>query len=267
MSLKENRFLHPYYLLNMLLFVTYIGLRVQRLNPRELSSADMFGISRETQIYFCLFLMLFTRLLSAPTADVYLASAFMFARVAILLCLWYMSPRLFATFAALWSILFALVPQPRQKMPNSVSTLNNVTFRQRIVRNTYKSFYIVWLHAPWSARCSQLVPVLVSLARRFQHPRIIFTRLDVSKFPDVAKDLGVSISPASKQLPCIVCFKMGKEIARIPVVDANGRVPLDCSKGFTDKQVVQRFDLNSCLQTAKQWEKEAQDRFREKKGN
>lgn len=178
-----------------------------------------------------------------------------------------MSPRLFAAFAALWTILFVVIPQPRQKLPDFVSTLNNVSFRQRVVQNTYKSFYVVWLHAPWSARCSQLVPVLVSLAKSYKHPRVLFTRLDVSKFPDVAKDLGVSVSPVSKQLPCVICFKMGKELARTPVVDASGRVPMDCIKGLTDKQVAQQLDLDRCLNTAKQWEKEAQDRYLQKKGD
>lgn len=265
MALTSNRFVHPYYALNGLLFLAYVTLRVQRLSGGELSLTDMFGITREAQIYFSLGLMLFTRALSAPTLDVYLSSAFMFSRVAVLVCLWYMDSQLAVGFAALWTLLYAVCPQPRYRLPDSIATLNNVTFEQRIAKNKHQTIYVLWCHATWSARCSQLAPVLAALAKSYSHTRVRFGRVDVSKFPGVAEGLEVSMSAASKQLPTIICFKMGKEVARIPQVDSEGKVDAKWSKGFTAAHVAQELGLNQQLQTAKQWEKEAQERYKKSK--
>lgn len=265
MALTSNRFLHPYYVLNIMLFVSFGALRLKRLTPHELSLPDMFGVTREAQIYICVGLMLFSRALSAPTLDAYLSSAFMFARVGVLVCLWYMDMRLAGVFAALWTVLYAVCPQPRHRLPESVATLNNVTYEQRIAKNTHKTIHVLWCHATWSARCSQLAPVLVSLAKSYDHPRLRFARLDMSKYPAVAEKLGVSVSAASKQLPTIICFKMGKEVARIPQVDKDGNVPKQWSRGFTAAHVAQELNLNVHFQTAKQWEKEAKDRYKASK--
>lgn len=265
--MADNRFLHPYYLLNFGLLLAYVTLRLQRLSPGDLARPDMFGITREAQIYFCLSMMLFTRALSAPTLDVYLSSAFMFSRLCVLLCLWYMHARLFAGFAGLWALLYAVCPQPRYRLPDSIITLNNASFDDRITRSDHRSIYIVWCHATWSARCSQLAPVLAQLAKGYVHPRVRFARLDVAKFPAVAEKLGVSVSAASKQLPTVVCFKKGSEVARIPVTDSAGLIPKQWSRGFTASQVAKELDLNTHFAVAQRWETDAQRRFQESKSS
>lgn len=213
------------------------------------------------QIYICLFLMLISRALSAPTLDAYLSSAFMFARVAILVVLWYMDHRFAGIFAALWTLLYAVCPQPRYRLPESIATLNHASFNDRITRNKHKTIYVLWCHATWSARCSQLLPVLAKLAKGYAHPRIRFARLDMSKYPSLAGTLGVSVSPASKQLPTIICFKQGKEVSRIPTVDGSGNIPKEWSRGFTAAHIAKALDLKTHYATAKQWEKDAQSRY------
>ncbi|PXF49680.1 Thioredoxin-related transmembrane protein 2-like [Gracilariopsis chorda] len=259
----DNRFLHPYYVLNVALVLAYVGLRAKRLDPHELSKEDMFGITREAQIYFCLFLMMATRTLSAPTLDAYLSSAFMFLRVAIVVLLWHMDKQLVAVFLALWTMIYAVCPQPRYKLPKSIVTLNNVTYNDRIARNKHKTIYVLWCHATWSARCSQLAPVLASLAKAYDHPRVRFARVDVSKYPTLADTLSVSVSPASKQLPTVICYKQGQEVARIPVMDQRGNLPKQWSRGFKAAHVAEALNLNTHFITAKQWEQEAQQRLRQ----
>lgn len=260
--MPENRFLHPYYLLNVLLCAAYAALRVQRLSGWQLAHQDMFGISREQQIYFCLFLMLITRAMSAPTVDAYLASAFSFARVAILVCLWHMDTRLAVLFLVLWTLIYALCPQPRFRLPPSIATLTTPSFNQRIANNNHRTIYVLWCHASWSARCSQLAPVLASLAKAYSHPRVRFARIDVSKFPDTAEKLGLSISPNSKQLPCVICFKQGKEVGRIPTTDRNGNISKDWYRGFKAGHVAQALNLKIHINTAREWEKEARQRLK-----
>lgn len=263
--MEKSRFFHPYYVLNGLLVVTYITLRMTRLYSHELSRQDMFGVTREAQIYFCLALMLFSRTLSAPTVDAYLSSAFAFTRVAVLTCLYYMSWQLFVTFLALWTLIYAVCPQPRYQLPSCVATLTTPSFNERIARNTHKTIYVLWCHAPWSPRCSQLTPVLAKLASRYDHPRVRFARIDVSRFSDAAEKLGVSIAPTSKQLPCVISFKQGREVARVPKANAAGQIPKEWVHGFTVTQLEQALDLKTLHETATKWEREAQLRYEKKR--
>lgn len=268
----RRRFLHPYYVLNGLLIVSYITLRTQRLSEKQtaLQLIDMFGVSRESQIYFSLTLLLFTRLLSAPTVDAYLSSLFSFTRITILLCLWYLDTPLLLLFTTLWLILYATCPQPRYSLPQSLNivTLNPPSFHSRITTNTHQTIHIVWCHAPWSPRCSQLTPVLAGLALQFKHPRIVFCRVDVSKFGQIADVIGnLSTQPTSKQLPCIIAYKQGKEFGRIPVCDNKHRVPKQFVHGFTKTDVSNALDLKSLYDTAVKWELDAQKRYKEKRTN
>lgn len=261
--MASSRFLHPYYFLNGLLLVSYALLRNTRLDPKDLSMADMFGITREAQVYISLFLILFTRALSAPTLDAYLSSAFMFSRAAILFCLYRMNLQFCLIFAALWTLLYIVCPQPRYRLPESILTLNHVSFQQTIADNNYRTIHVLWCHATWSARCSQLAPVLAALAKAYTHPRIKFCRLDVSKFPGVAEKLSVSISAASKQLPTLLCFVKGKEVARIPIVDSAGRIPVEWKRGFKPGDVARALQLDERFAVAKRWEEDARKRYRE----
>lgn len=262
--MATSRFLHPYYVLNFLLLIAYVALRKQRLSGFQLSQQDMFGVSRESQIYLCLALMLITRALSAPTVDAYISSAFNFSRVTVLACLFYMQPVLAAVFLSLWLVIYAVCPQPRYRLPDSVATLTTPSLHDRVTRNHQRVIHIVWCHAPWSTRCAQLTSVFASLAQSFDHPRVRFSRIDVAKFGDAADELGVSTSAMSKQLPCVIAFKQGREVARIPVLDPTGKIPKDCLRGFNTSQVTQRLDIPGLHKTAMSWEREAQIKYQKK---
>lgn len=259
--MPNSRFLHPYYIFNALLPLCYVLLRLQRLSPQSLAAADMFGVSREQQIYICLLLMLFARALSAPTLDAYLSSAFMFVRVTVLVCIWHMDPRLAALFFALWTVLYVVFPQPRVRLPSTVVALNDVSFRERILRNNHRTIYVVWCHAVWSSRCAQLSPVFAAVVRSYAHVRVKFATLDVAKYAGVADALEVSTSPTSKQLPAVICFKQGRELARLPLLNQAGNVPVQFARGFTAAQLAQQLQLDAMLKTAQQWEEEAQRKY------
>lgn len=263
--MEKSRFLHPYYILNSLLLISYVALRMKHISSIALSQQDMFGITREATIYFCLSLMLFVRALSSPTFDVYISAAFSYCRITILVCLYHMHWKFFIIFLGLWTLIYAVCPQPLFRLPSSVANLTSPSFHERITRNTHQTIYILWCHAPWSSRCSQLTPVFATLVRRYDHPRIIFARINVSRFSDIADKLGVSISPTSKQLPCVIAFKQGKEVARVPIVNERGHIEKTWLHGFTAAQLDRALDLPNLFATAVKWEKEAQRRYEKKK--
>lgn len=262
--IPPDRFWHPYYVCNVALILSYIVLRVKRLDPGELAMADPFGFTREGQIYFSLGLMLFVRTLSAATIDAYLSSAFMFTRVAVLVLLWFMAdPKILVLFLTLWIMVFLVYPQPLFKHPKSILVLNSATFDQRITKSTAKTINVIWFHATWSARCTQFAPVLADLAGKYHHVRLRFSKVDLSRWPAIAGRYDISLTASSEQLPTVICFKQGVEVARIPSLADVTNSPGKWRRGFTAHHVAQELQLDKYLKDAERWETEARQRFQE----
>ena len=261
-----SRFFKPYYACNVLLFVTYVALRVQRLDPGELGDPDILGIPREWSIYFSLALLLFARMFSAPTLDSYLTTAFKGTAAAVLLCLWFMNGTMFRYFSALYFVALLVIPQPRFAYPRSIVALNHQSFESRVLNNNHKTFNVVWAHAAWVPRCTQLAPVFADVARKLQHPRVQFSKIDVGRWGEAAKRLGILISPTSRQLPCVLLYRRGKEIGRVPkTVGDHGDIEHRWRGGFTAKDLWKEFALDDVLREATEWEDAAKRKLQNMK--
>ncbi len=84
--------------------------------------------------------------------------------------------------------------------------------------------YIVELFAPWSPQCLVLEPVFAELSRTYGTDRRRFGKLDISRWPAMAKELKVDLNGVTDQLPTFVSFRNGKEVKRIPIVAESGKV-------------------------------------------
>ena len=249
-----------------MLFASYIALRVQRLDPGELGQVDFLGIPREWSIYSSLALLLFARLFSAPTVDAYLATAFKAVAIAVLLCLWFMNGLMFRYFSALYFVALLVIPQPRFSYPRSIVALNHQSFESRVLKNTHKTITIVWAHATFVPRCTQLAPVFADVASRLKHPRIQFAKIDVGRWGEAAKQLDLLISPTSRQLPCIIVYRRGKEIGRVPkTVGEHGDIEHRWRAGFTAKDLWNELSLDNVLKEATEWEDDARRKHRNSK--
>lgn len=51
-----------------------------------------------------------------------------------------------------------------------------------------------------------------------------FAKMDLGRWPRIAKELNVSLSGTSKQLPTLIMYENGRECARIPHIFADGSV-------------------------------------------
>lgn len=99
------------------------------------------------------------------------------------------------------------------------------------------------------------------MAEKYEHPRMIFGRLDVSKFPKVAHDLEVSTKIAGVELPAVLLFSKGKEIARLPKKGDSAK----WKRGFKQGHLEGELDLPGCFEKAKKWEKKVQDKYNKNK--
>jgi thiol-disulfide isomerase/thioredoxin len=243
--------------LNAAIPVCYVLLRVKYLRPGVLSGHDRFGVTREAQIMLSFALMLIARTLSFPTLDVYLASAFFFTRLTVLLLLWFMDSRICMLFFVLWLAVYMFYPQPRFKHSSSVIVLNNVTFDERVICSTAQEVNVVWFHATWSARCAQLASVLTALSAKYPHARIRFCKVDLSRWPQLAERYNIALTASSQQLPTVMCFRQGIETARVPdLADVHGaNSKWRC--GFTAVHIAEDLHLDQWLSEAVNWDEEA----------
>lgn len=206
------------------------------------------------------------RLFSAATVDAYLASAFMFIRATVLLLFYFMNEtRLLSVFLALWTLTYFVYPQPRFKHSPSILVLNNASFDQRVTRSTAKTINIVWFHASWSARCSQLAPVLADLADKHRHVRVKFSKLDLARWPGLAERHNISLAATSPQVPTVICFAEGKEVARIPSLKDATDNPRKWKRGFKAIHIEDQLNLRARMEQAEKWEADAKKRMAKSK--
>jgi len=71
-----------------------------------------------------------------------------------------------------------------------------------------KKLVVADFFAEWCMPCLMMIPVIESLAKK--HKNAKFAKVDVEESPEIAEKYGVS------SLPCIILFKEGREIDRIP---------------------------------------------------
>ncbi|MBC9910575.1 thioredoxin family protein [Chitinophaga varians] len=90
-------------------------------------------------------------------------------------------------------------------MPNEkIITLSDENFDQEVLSGPN---ILVQFWAPWSQPCSQLSPVIDTIADEFDK-KIIVYRLNIEKSPRVVEEYRV------RQVPTLILFELGGEIYR-----------------------------------------------------
>jgi hypothetical protein len=68
------------------------------------------------------------------------------------------------------------------------------------------------------------VIIYYNCVNRYVLENLKFGKIDVGRFPDAAKKYGINDSSMSRQLPTVILFKGGKEVARRPAADDRGKL-------------------------------------------
>lgn len=97
-------------------------------------------------------------------------------------------------------------------------------------------YWLVELYTLWHPACVALEPVLADLSLRYATPGLRFGKVDVSRYPQIAADMNVSVTGSSRQLPTLIMFKAGKELGRIPHVYEGGNV----AKGVFRRKAIEK---------------------------
>lgn len=85
--------------------------------------------------------------------------------------------------------------------------------------------WLIEFYAPWAPQCLYLEPVLAEISLQYSSERLRFGKIDVSRWPALAKRYKISIRGENgNQLPTLIMFEQGKESGRIPHVYNDGKV-------------------------------------------
>ena len=149
-------------------------------------------------------------------------------------------------------MMFVLLQQPRYSGPSKFVHYTPASLSEAIKADDGVS-RLVEFHAAWSPPCLHLEPILAELSLRYTRDNFKFGKFDVGRWPYVGDNYQVSSSAmASSQLPTLILFHGGKEIARIPHVFKDGSFV----KGrYRMKDIVKGFNLDGKSPTS--WAKKA----------
>lgn len=141
------------------------------------------------------------------------------------------------------------------------------SFAERVEEHTNESdpCWLVTFFAPWAPQCLYLEPIIAELSLKYSMDSLRFGKIDVSKWPSIAKKYNISLTGISNQLPTIIMFEKGKEIGRIPHVYSDGRV---AAGRFRKHDIVRAFELEERLAGMAEEQKDvAKTKTKSKKSN
>lgn len=242
-----KRLTEPYYIVNIILSLSYlIAKRVTYvcnvLFPGTECELDM----RESEILFFLLIvvMIRTRKSGSVTMINYLSSSFVYTKVANLILWFYADTKMGILYGVIFVLLALILPEPTISGPENIIYFRASGLDEELERNKRVAWLVVFYTA-WNPGCVNFAPVFSRLSNEYALDNLKFGKIDVGRFPEVAKKYRISDSAMSKQLPTIILFREGKEVSRRPAIDSQGKV---LKFFFSEDNVKAAFDLNNLYQ-------------------
>merc|ERR1712004_26575 len=242
---KETKVLfHPYYWINIILCASFVFMRL--VSPfcqilfgpgKEACELDM----RENEIlFFLLVIVMVKSRKSGATATAYLASGFIYAKVANLILFFRVDPRMGLVYLVAFLIQAMLLPEPTYKGPENLVYFRATGLDDELKRDP-RVTWLVAFYAAWSPACINFAPIFSKLSADYGLANLKFGKLDVGRYPEIGEKHHISTSALSRQLPTLIMFQDGKEVGRIPAI-ISGQVQ-KCN--FKEEDLVNTFDLNN----------------------
>ena len=102
--------------------------------------------------------------------------------------------------------------------------------------------WVIAFYTVWSPACNALAPIFAELSHTYSGcTGLRFGKVDVTRHPAVARQVGVDATTWSKQLPTIVVFRGGREIDRRPGLSSKTKKVVKFN--FTWENIIAAFSL------------------------
>ena len=252
------RFFGTYYLANFALLLSYPLTRQVVYAYRGGFAAHALP-PWERQALGTLAVVSVVKLFRSSTLDSFFAEFFLYSKAALGVLVYMIDRWVFGLYMLLYAAVFVLCTQPKYSGPDSLHYLTPATFDEIVIRNRGREparggraagpaaargdpMWLVEFYASWSPPCIQIEPMIADISLRYTTPLVKFAKLDVGRWPRVAKQYGIHVGGTSKQLPTFIMFRDGAEIGRIPHVFRDGSV----AKGrYRRQDIVKAFELDA----------------------
>ncbi|GAB6030213.1 hypothetical protein CHUAL_005885 [Chamberlinius hualienensis] len=239
-----KKLFHPHYFANLLLCLSFYVLRTvypfcYLLFPE--TRCELNWREWEISIFMAVVIVFKTRKQGATSMLLYLSSAFMYCKIGNLILYMYNDPRIGIIYGVLCLVQLLLLPEPSYSGPQNIIYFRGSDLEEELKRDR-RVVWVVSFYAAWSPACINLAPVFAELSSEYVLENLKFGKLDVARYPEVAKKFYVNDSSLSQQLPSILIFKDGKEFERRPLVDSKGHLQ---KFYFTMDNLKAAFDLNN----------------------
>ncbi|XP_018333801.1 thioredoxin-related transmembrane protein 2 homolog [Agrilus planipennis] len=247
MYLKNDlkQLLKPYYIVNIILSISYIILKkLPGVCNYIFSTNDCELDGRETELLFFLLIvvMIRTRKSGNVTMINYISSSFIYTKVANLV-LWFYADYIYGTIYGILFILSALcLPEPTYSGPDKVIYFRDAKGLEDELNRDKKKVWLVTFYTMWNPNCVSFAPTFAKLSNEYCLENLGFGKVDVGRYPEAAAKYKINDSSLSQQLPTVILFVEGKETIRRPVVDSKGKVVKFI---LSPENIKAAFDLNN----------------------
>eukprot|EP00794_Sanderia_malayensis_P017500 gene17500-19250_t len=243
--------LHPYYLTNIFACLLYIIAKSTTWICRRMFSeeevCEIDWMDQEILIFLGFVIVIKNRRWKPVQWTEYASNVFMFAKGANALLFFRKDVRLSVAYMIICLAFFFVAPEPKYKGPENITYFRGQALEEELMHNP-RSVYVVEFFASWSTHCTHFSEVFSKISLGYDGEYLKFGKLDVGRYPVVAKKFNVDTSVTSKQLPTIILFENGKEKIRRPIIDKKQTV---WTYVFKSENIIKDFNLNEYLDESK----------------
>ncbi|KAF2366468.1 Thioredoxin domain [Trinorchestia longiramus] len=261
MGLKDNLkiLVHPYHGFNILFSISYLCAKLIEplcfvLFP-DGTSPQLNTWESEVLFFLLVVVMFRTRRSGARTTIAYISTATFYAKACNLILWFTADPAKGIIYLVSLFVHFLLVGEPVYSGPEAVTYFQGCAALDEALEKS-KSDGCVWLvafYAAWAPPCAALAPVFSKLSLEYELPNFKFGKVDIGRYPEVARKYHINDTPLSVQLPTIAIYKNGAMLMRRPTLDNNKKF---LKFFFTEDNIRAAYDLNNVYLECKKRSKE-----------
>lgn len=257
--LSKNSFLstllHPYFFLNIFACSAYIASKnvlwiCEKVYPQD-DICQLDWRDQEILIFLCFIIAIKNRRWKPTMWTEYMSNVFMFTKCANFLLFCRKDYRFAVAYMIFCLGLFIVTPEPKYKGPENITYFRGQALEEELLMHP-KNVYVVEFFASWSSPCTHFTSVFADLSLQYSDDYLKFGKLDIGRYPQIAKRFNIETSVTSKQLPTLILFVNGKEVLRKPFIDNKSTV---WKYSFTKENILRDYSLNEHLQESKAMKK------------
>ena len=254
--------LRPYYISNFILGISYcicklfkplceIAFGLKQGNAKDEPLEDFCGSlsMRDMQIYMFLGLVICIKTRKVATWHDFLSTTFLFCKVANIALFFFQNSATLGCYLFCCVAVFFLFEEPVYRGPENIVYFTDQTLDEAL--KTAKERRISWLiefYTNASAQCVRLAPYFSEVSNSYSLSNLRFGKLDVHRFPKVAKKFNIQGGIMANHLPTVILFENGEPAIRRPALDANGKI---LNVAASVKNLILQFGLNDLYHRCK----------------